>query len=154
MAMSDRYIGYTLLRLLADAGLTQSDLANRCKTERMNVSYLCTGKKRMPRLEQAHDYAAVLGISLDVLWYECEKDWKTDSYARWKRLADERYNRGTYEEADAGLEEPRQQDYRFYEEGILVAGEGVEPPTQGFSVSRKQKCPRASFEAFCLREAA
>ena len=111
--MTERYIGYTLQRLLDERGMIPAELSNMCGASRAGVTVYTSGRKKMPRLEQAHDFCECLGISLDVFWYECEKDWRTESYARWLRVADMRYRKEK-----------------------MVAGEGVEPPTQGFSVSR------------------
>lgn len=129
--MTDRYIGYTLSRLLEERGLRPADLSALCGTSRANVTIYTSGLKQMPRLEQAYDFCKALGLSLDLFWYECEKDWRTESYRRWVEIADRRYKRGKYAEKE------------------MVAGEGVEPPTQGFSVPRflrdlTRLTPRAS----------
>lgn len=115
MGVSGRYIGYTLSRLLDERDLKPADLSRMCDTSRSNVTMYTSGLKQMPRFEQAYDFAKALGLSLDLLWYECERDWRTERYERWLRIADRRYGRGEFEEK-------------------VVAGEGVEPPTQGFSV--------------------
>ena len=139
MITTDRYIGYTLERLMDERDIWQAELARRAKTDRACVSYLVRGLKRMPRLEQAYDFSKVLGISLDTLWYECERDWRTEGYSRWLDRVERRYRRGRYAERDAEPEFSRPSDSTACAGGILVAGEGVEPPTQGFSVSRHSK---------------
>ena len=85
-------------------------------------------------LRQAQGFCKALGMSLDVFWHECERDWGTEGYERWVRIADKRYGRGAYGGHDGGRETPigDGSDPRAGEE--MVAGEGVEPPTQGFSV--------------------
>lgn len=136
--MVEEYVGYTLRRLLAEREMTQADLAYACHMDRMNVSIFCTGKRQMPRLNTAHEFCRVLGLTLDSLWSECEMDWRTEGYRKWLRLSDEKYRSGMYAEQGAGLESERRSYETACAGGILVAGEGVEPPTQGFSVSRKR----------------
>lgn len=111
--ISERYIGYTLLRLLEEQGWIPADMSNACGVTRAGVTVYTSGRKKMPRLEQAREFCRFLGLTLDEFWDECEKDWNTESYSRWVRDADLKYR-----------------------EKKMVAGEGVEPPTQGFSVSR------------------
>lgn len=94
--MTDRYIGYTLSRLLAERGLKPADLSALCNTSRANVTIYTSGRKQMPRLEQAYDFCIALGTTLDGFWNECERDWRTESYRRWVRIADERYKRGEF----------------------------------------------------------
>ena len=135
MAMTDMYIGYTLSRVLEEHGMKPIDLAGACDVPRANVTVYTSGRKRMPRFEQAWLFCDAIGISMDDFWKECERDWQTDKYRRWVRICDMRYKRGEY--AERGAEESRRRsDLSALAVGKLVAGEGVEPPTQGFSVSR------------------
>ena len=129
MQTLERCIGYTLKRLLEEHEMSGYELAERSDGSRMNVSALVRGQRRMPRLETAYDYAAVFGLDLNGLWKECERDWRTASYAKWLDLVNRKYKRGRYAETGAGTDSP-------HPSCELVAGEGVEPPTQGFSVSR------------------
>lgn len=94
--MTDMYIGYTLLRVLEEHGMKPIDLAEACGVARANVTVYTSGRKRMPRLEQAWLFCDAIGISMDWFWKECERDWETESYRKWVRVCDMRYKRGEY----------------------------------------------------------
>lgn len=135
MAMTDMYIGYTLSRVLEEHGMKPIDLAGACDVPRANVTIYTSGRKRMPRFEQAWLFCDAIGISMDDFWKECERDWQTDMYRRWVRMCDMRYKRGEYAEHDGAACSSGQ--FRAAPEGSeMVAGGGVEPSTQGFSVPR------------------
>lgn len=131
--MSGEYIGYTLQRLLDERGMRPVDLSNGCGVVRAGVTVYTSGRKKMPRLEQAHSFCEEMGMTLDGFWSELEKDWKTESYRRWVKVADMRF--GRYAGRDAGESASPSHSSAVAGER-LVAGEGVEPPTQGFSVPR------------------
>ena len=131
------YCGYTLGRLLYDRYMKPAELAYAVGMCRSNVTQYTTGHRMMPVLDTAHAFCDALGISLDEFWAQCEADSRTEGYARWLRAADKRYKRGEFaEESGSGCRSG---------DAEMVAGEGVEPPTQGFSVSRRFReasCPR------------
>lgn len=138
MGMSNDYIGYTLQRLLDERGMRLADLSSICGVTRANVTVYTSGRKRMPRFEQAKAFCDALGISLDRLWWECESDWKRDSYRRWLQVCDLRYGRGAYAAREDRGDAASPEEYPVEAGGRrMVAGEGVEPPTQGFSVFRR-----------------
>ena len=120
--MRDVYFGYTLSRLLEERDMRPSELARLCNVNRMNVYIYTTGKRMMPCLDTAKSFADALGLTLDRLWDECERDFGTRRYEKWVLEAKERRS-------------PHPQKNQ------LVAGEGVEPPTQGFSVPRPCYAP-------------
>lgn len=127
-------IGYTLNRLLDERGWKPSDLSRAANVNRAHVTVYTSGRKAIPKLDLAAQFCKALGIGLDVFWYECLHDFRTEGYARWIRMTDMRFGRGEYAERD-----PSQETDPAREVLKVVAGEGVEPPTQGFSGSRTRR---------------
>lgn len=127
-------IGYTLNRLLEERGWKPADLSRAANVNRAHVTVYTSGRKAIPKLDLAAQLCKALGIGLDVFWYECLHDFRTEGYARWMRMADKRFGRGEYAERD-----PSQETDPAHEVQKMVAGEGVEPPTQGFSGSRPRR---------------
>ena len=136
-------IGYTLNRLLDERGWKPADLSRAAGVERAHVTVYTSGRKAIPKLDLAAALCKALGIGLDVFWYECLHDFRTEGYRRWIRMTDKRFGRGEYAERSQSPEiDPAR------EVCDVVAGEGVEPPTQGFSVSRAFRTFLAWASAF------
>lgn len=140
-------IGYTLSRLLEERDLKPADLSRMAGVERAHVTVYTSGRKAVPKLDMAAAFCDALGIGLDCFWDMCKRDFRTEGYRRWLRIADMRYKRGEFAEQYHPLEGELPD-----EKGELVAGEGVEPPTQGFSESRRLKaCPLRSYSVGSIR---